>query len=146
MEENYFFGAQTATLGKFGTLQPPCQIFAPTCPTLAERHHFSFLKATKKPSAGPGFNCLWRLPGKLFVFVAVVAGRVFLLVLLAANGAAAYCTSTSAQHGPGFAANEAAYYGPAYATGYGAFGLAAPAFWLVLSLGGATGQHDESQQ
>jgi hypothetical protein len=146
MKENCFLCAQTATRGKFGTLQPPCQIFALTRPALAERHHFSFLKATKKPSAGPGFVCLRRVPGQLSVFVAVVAGGVFFLVLLAADGTATYGTGTSTNYSASLATDEAAYHGTTYATGYGAFSLAAPAFGLVLGLGGATGQHDESQQ
>jgi hypothetical protein len=106
---------------------------------------FFLFKGHKKTRHGAGFGLL-AANSHLLVFVAVVAGGVLLFVLLAADGPAAHGTSASAKHSPGFAANEAAYYGPAYAAGYSAFSLTAPAFGLVLGLGGSTGQHDEGQQ
>nr|GFC08973.1 hypothetical protein [Tanacetum cinerariifolium] len=78
-------------------------------------------------------------------FRVVVTGRVFLFVLVAANGASTYGPAGRTYHGPGFAANQAAHYGPAHAPDYGAFGLAAPAFRFVLGLGYRASQYEECQ-
>ena len=71
----------------------------------------------------------------LFIAVVVVPGGVFLFILGAANSTPAYNPGTSANYCAGFATYQATYHGPAYATGHGTFGLAAPAFGLVLGLG-----------
>lgn len=75
----------------------------------------------------------------------VVASRVFLFILFASNGSATNCARPGPQYGPRFTADKAAYYGPAYPAGYGTFGLAAPALWLVLCLRYRAGQQQESQ-
>jgi hypothetical protein len=83
---------------------------------------------------------------RLFVTVAAVAGRVFLLVLVTAYEATTYYTGASANQGTFAAAYKAPEYGTT-GTAYGrTFGFAAPALGLILSLGYCASQQEKGQQ
>ncbi len=68
------------------------------------------------------------------IYIVVVAGRVILLIAVAANQPPGYYPGTGTNQGTFAATQQPTYYGPAAATNGGTFGLITPALWVVLGL------------
>jgi len=104
--------------------------------------------ATKKPGRRPGFfrGLGYDAANILAVAVTVVAGRVFLFILVAPYQATAYYTGTGADEGTLTAAYQATQYCAASPANRRAFCLTAPAFGFILRLGYRAGKQEECQQ